>query len=251
MSYATKTTDHSTNGEKTQLINLSLWKEYINNLIILILFVIWLSSLAWLTLLIGLGLNDLLKQEDLLNFIRDTNFLELAWKAGWENLICLAVFLLLSAFLVKVIRQQLKRNFTNFFLYIVFVGLLFGIALITWYSLPEQQQEITIASVLQRITIILPLVWLASHVNALINSRPKAYVEYEHKEMVITFYSAFKDEIGYPDLKKAFTKGVIDELLRFPRFIGETRETDSPLDKILGRNRKSKAKKSIDKALEE
>ena len=142
-----------------------------------------------------------------------------------------------------------KNNKTTLLLYFALSGLLlimFLVLLFSFLSFPT-----TIAGVLARISLISPFVWLASHVNSIINRRNKLYIEYEHKERVIEFYVAFKDEIKKNDkIREAFAKAITDVILRFPSIIGEAQESDSPIDKIL-KTFKEKYKKSPEKPTEE
>ncbi len=237
--------------------------EYIKKLFIAILLLIWLVLLIWFVLFIWNRGEDLLKQENLelvinADFIGLLNILGLLGDAKWSILSFLALFLLLSIHGCIAAIKVLKNNLTNIFLYTVFVGLLSGIILIAWGVFQVDNGDISASNnknigtldaldVLQRISLALPLVWLASHINALINRRAKLYVEYEHKEVVMSFYSTFKEEIKEGSyLEKAFSQGVVDVILRYPSIIGEAEETDSPLDKILNKFRSKDTKSSID-----
>ena len=173
----------STDRKKTRLINLPSREEYIIDLITLTLLIVWLSLLAWLILLVGVGLGSLLKQNHLISLVKGAGLLELVCKVGWVNWVCLVLFMSLSAFLGKVVRKELKKSMLNVFLYVVFVGLLFGIVLIAWYSFPTDTKNITLVYVLHRISLALPLLWLASHVNVLIKRRATMYKDIRAKRV--------------------------------------------------------------------
>ena len=135
--------------------------------------------------------------------------------------------------LLKIHQRFLSKNDeTTFLLYCVLVGLLIAMLLILLIS--SFFFPFTIAGVLARISLAFPFVWLASHVNGLINKRNKLYTEYEHKQAVMEFYVVFKDEVKKDDkMREAFAKAITDVVLRFPSIIGEAQESDSPMDKIL------------------
>ena len=108
-------------------------------------------------------------------------------------------------------------------------------------------EENVLSKFFGRVSLALPLVWLASHVNGVINKRKKLYAEYEHKRIVMEFYVAFKDQIEDNSiLKEAFAKSVTDVILRFPSIIGKAQESDSPIDKILSTFKKEKDTKEDD-----
>lgn len=141
-----------------------------------------------------------------------------------------------------------QKNKIHIFLYIVFVLLLSAIffAIVIWIILAGPN-KLSPSDVISRISLILPLIWLTSHVNGVINKRAKLSVEYEHKEKIMNFYIAFKVQVADdPELNLALSKGVADVILRFPSIIGEAEETDSPLDKILNKIRGKGTKSSID-----
>ena len=137
----------------------------------------------------------------------------------------------------------------NFFLYCFLVLLLLAVFSILMaydyiinniFSFDFKPSELNesnkgvLSGIFRRISLTLPFVWLASHVNGVINRRKKLHVEYEHKRIIMEFYVAFRNEIkGDDKMREAFAKAITDVVLRFPSVIGERQESDSPMDKIL------------------
>ena len=139
-----------------------------------------------------------------------------------------------------------KNDKTTFFLYCVLVTLL--LALFAIFFLSSVIFPITIAGVVGKISSAVPFIWLASHVNKVINKRNKLYVEYEHKQIVMEFYVAFKDEMKEdPSMKRAFAKAVTDVVLRFPSMIEEAQDSDSPMEKVLDTFKDKAPKDKADK----
>ena len=122
----------------------------------------------------------------------------------------------------------------NFFLYYVLVILFSAMPAIFIWSIFVLPIPFTPTGVLSRIPLLFPLVWLAGHINNVINRKIKLNIEYEHKQAVIDFYIAFEYLFDKdPNMKEAFVKAMTDVILRFPSTIGEAQESDSPMDKIL------------------
>ena len=168
----------------------------------------------------------------------------------WVNvfLYFVLVFLLLSIFFVLATYNFLIFTLYDFLKlsasYFLPDGSSFLQSLSKEDELPKLlAEENVLSKFFARVSLVLPLVWLTSHVNGVINKRKKLYAEYEHKRIVMEFYVAFKDQVEDSSiLKEAFAKSVTDVATRFPSTIGEAKESDSPIDKILRTFKREKDK---------
>ena len=170
------------------------------------------------------------------------------------RLLILAILITISyLLLIPIVVKIFKKNKIHIFIYVIFILLLFAILFIaieTFFDakapdVKDSEGGINLLYIMSKISLILPLLWLTSHVNGIINKRAKLYVEYEHKQKILEFYIAFKTQFDDDEeFSKVLARRVADVILRYPSIIGEAEETDSPLDKILGKFKSKNTQKA-------
>ena len=148
-------------------------------------------------------------------------------------------FFLYAAFVVLLGTMFFVLASYDFLRLYVYSFLVEKFTFINSHSIEKMLQEYfsnenALSKFLERVSLALPFVWLASHVNGVINKRKKLSAEYEHKKIVMEFYVDFNDQIENNSiLKEAFVKSVTDVITRFPSTIGEAQESASPMGKVL------------------
>jgi hypothetical protein len=83
-----------------------------------------------------------------------------------------------------------------------------------------------------RLTIVLPVVWFATHMNRTINLRAKLYEEYNFKQRLATAYLAFVRQNRSVEQNKLFTNLVLEHLSKPPSITRANVYTENGLERI-------------------
>lgn len=138
---------------------------------------------------------------------------------------------------------RMKNSIVALLLYFLFIASLCGVIALLIFS-PEEISEgkwkinfstldLSFLGILSRISITIPLIWFALHVNKAINRRANLYEEYNYRQRLMELYVGFKDQTGDTEQGQKnlemLTKVVFVNIMIPPGKKGG-HESDSPLE---------------------
>ena len=143
-------------------------------------------------------------------------------------------------------------------MYFIFVACLAGIITILFVTFLKDNHkgltfnDLSFFGVIGRISLTLPLIWLAAHANKAINRRSNLYEDYNYRQMLMELYVGFKDQNtntpqGAENIE-LLTKIVFENIIT-PPGKNINPDSDNPIEKILsvfGHNPKGKIGKKLE-----